>query len=31
MPHLITPPQIYVTVLDDFHKTAQMYTQGKKS
>ncbi len=31
MPHLNTPPQIYVTVLDDLHNTAQMYTQRKKA
>ncbi len=30
-PHLNTPPHIYVTVLEDLHKTAQMFTQRKKA
>ncbi len=31
MPHLNTPPQIYVTVWEDLHNTAQMFTQRKKA
>ncbi len=30
-PHSNTPPQIYVTVLEDLHNTAQMFTQRKKA
>ncbi len=30
MPHLNMPPQIYITVLEDLHNTAQMFIQRKK-
>ncbi len=29
--HLNTPPNIYVTVLEDLHNTAQMFAQRKKA
>ncbi len=31
MPHLNTPPHIYITVLENLHNTAQMFTQRTKA
>ncbi len=30
-PHSHTLPHVYITVVEDLHKTAQMYTQRKKA